>query len=261
MFLYMSSHGVAGPDLSAYALFEDALANPYNRWSASLNVNLLATNLPVIGAGACWIFLDACQELVQDVLGQYDGVAGVILVKATAQEVANTRVRSLALAGSRFGHSAWGPDGPEPPYFTRALLRSFEACIDRDVAGEWVVTGERLLFHVPRVADAAFGDGQTEVEALSRFANHASFVKVANARVPVVIRTRNAADMAYLVSVTADDGVHVPIRSHPQQANCFLDVPPNGSAWQATPLFDGSCTYRPGKFFANPCAQVVYLEP
>ncbi|WP_233889751.1 caspase family protein [Paraburkholderia flagellata] len=260
MFFYMSSHGVAEADLSASGLLEDVLSNRFNQWDASLNIANLATNLPVIGAGACWVFLDACQELVESVLDEYDGLSGVVLVKASIKKITATRVRSLALAGSRFGQLAWGPDSRDPPYFTQALLRSFEACVDRDSNGAWVVTGERLLCNVPKVADAAFGYSTLDVEALAKFANQATLVTVQNARIPVVVRTDNLADMAYLTQIEASDGL-TSIKSAPLQTNCFLEVAPTGTEFEARPTFSGAQAYRPAKFHANPCAQIVRLLP
>ncbi|MCP3727117.1 caspase family protein [Paraburkholderia sp. CNPSo 3272] len=260
MFFYMSSHGVAEADLSVSGLLEDVLTNPFNQWGASLNIGNLATNLPVIGASACWVFLDACQELVDSVLSEYDGLDGVVLVKAKFGKIASTRVRSLALAGSRFGQLAWGPDSRDPPYFTQALLRSFEACVDRDSNGAWVVTGERLLCNVPKVADAAFGYSTLDVEALTKFANQATLVTVPHARIPVVVRTDNLADMAYLTLIEASDGLTF-IQSAPLQTNCFLEVAPTGTEFEARPTFSGAQAYRPAKFHANPCAQIVRLLP
>ncbi len=259
LFFYMSSHGVADQGVTASGLFEDVLENPYKKWSASLNVNALCLNLPVTKASACWVFFDACQELVPELLGANSGLAGVTLIDASPKEIANVKVRAIGIAGSFFGQKAWAPDGPLPPYFTQALLAGFRACVDRRDDGAWVVTAQRLVFGLKDVADAAFGYDGLPVQALSAFAASPELMTVAAPEVPVVVRTKNIADMAYLTHVTMADG-QTPAQIVPRTlTNCFTTIPPNGLSYEATGVFDPPMPYQPAKFIAVPCAKIVVL--
>ena len=187
MFFYMSSHGVADRDYTAAALFEDIRGTQFSKWSQSLNVNALALALPTTKAGACWVFLDACQEIVPSLLGQYSGTKGLTLIDASAQEMANATISSVSLVGSRFGQQGWAPRTADPPYFTQALLRGFEACVERPTNETWVVTGQQLQYHVRHVAEAAFGY-VLETQPLCVFAEEARLLRVPNPRIPVIVR-------------------------------------------------------------------------
>jgi hypothetical protein len=261
MFFYMSSHGVADKNFTASGLFEDVLTSKFTKWRASLNINALALNLPVCGAGACWLFLDACQELIPSILGQNNGASGVILVEASPTEMANIKVQALALAGSRFGQSAWAPDEPEPPFFTQALLESFGCCVD-DPQGQndWVVTGEKLAHHIPDVANAAFGNEDLEVTALSPFAASYEFARVVSPSVPVVVRTNDRADMDVMINLTVDDGNGWNATVEPKEQSCFVRVKP-GLKYNASASFHPPTIYPSAPFTARACGQSVVLKP
>jgi hypothetical protein len=261
LFFYMATHGVADHNITASGLFEDVLSNRYKKWSASLNVNSLCLTLPVTKASACWVFFDACQELIPDLLGTNDGLAGVTLVDATPKDIANVKVRAVGIAGSLFGQNAWAPNGPQPPYFTQALLEAFNACVDRRDDGAWVVTAQRLLFSIPDVAAASFGYEALPVQSLSAFASSPELMTVAAPKVPVVVRTKDIADMAYLQHVTMTDGKNPPLVVPRTLTNCFARLPPDGLCYEATGVFDPPMAYQTAKFVAAPCARIVVLMP
>jgi hypothetical protein len=257
LFFYMSSHGVADRDYTGAGLFEDIGQTRYNRWSQSLNINALATALPITGAGACWVFLDACQEIVPSLLGQYNGTAGLTLIVPTAQQLANTTVRTMSLAGSRFGQQGWAPLGPEPPYFTQAVIRAFRACIELGSDGNWFVTGQQLQYHVRDVADCAFGYN-VETEPLSVFANETYLLRVDDPSIPVVVRTRELNHMAEVRHITCN-GAGPPILKTPEKQSCFFEVPPDGLTYSAAAIFQTERVYKPGRFVGRPCHQRVEL--
>lgn len=261
LFFYIASHGVADRDLSASALFEDVRARKWNRWAQSLNVNVLAQYLPATGAAGCWVFLDACQEIVPEILGQTDGASGLILIKATPQQMATTTVRSFALVGSRFGQAGWAPSGAQPPFFTQALLKSFEACVEPRVGGGWTVTAQQLMFNIPKVAEAALGYEQLEIGALNPFAQAAHLLRVDAPKIPVVVRTQNRDDMLRATQIEAVDDQGASILGELRDKNCFLSVPPSGRPFTTTATFADTTTYAPAVFQAQACAQIVELCP
>lgn len=64
LFLYVCSHGVAGRDEGALAVLEDINPDGLNPWSELLDIGSMARHVPAkCGAGAVWIFMDACQEV------------------------------------------------------------------------------------------------------------------------------------------------------------------------------------------------------
>lgn len=259
LFFYMSSHGVADRDFTGAALFEDVRASKFNKWGQSLNINALAVALPTTGAGACWVFLDACQEIVPSLLGQYNGASGLTIIAATAQEIANTPIRTMSLAGSRFGQQGWAPATAAPPYFTQALLRGFEACVERPTNGGWVVTGQQLQYHVRHVADAAFGY-TLETQPLCIFADEARLLRVPNPRIPVVVRTVNRAHMSSVLNITCSSG-GPPLVEQPRNQACFFELPPDGLTYSAAATFNVALAYQPATFEAKPCYQNVELVP
>ena len=131
MFFYMASHGIVDSSCAAFALLEDVNSNRFSPWEQSLNIKNLATGLPTIEAGACWVFLDACQEQLPDAMDRIDGTGGLCLLRPTSKHLAKrSEVQSCALAGSRYGGVANSPVS-DPPYFTQALLRGLEgACVE-----------------------------------------------------------------------------------------------------------------------------------
>ncbi|MBD8640253.1 caspase family protein [Sphingomonas sp. CFBP 13733] len=207
-FFYMSTHGVSD-GANALGLCEDVLSNPRRRWSQSLNVSTLALGLtsPLGKAFRGWIFLDACQEIAPDLLGSPTGLPGLHLIEfgvAAATKASN----SIAIAGSRMGGKAWAPTGEEAPFFTQALIEGMEnACVEDVPDVGWAVTATRLIFDLPRVAEATFGRRGIESEPLTRFNQPlVGLLKVAAPMIPVAISTEVEAHLSQAsVTVRRDD--------------------------------------------------------
>lgn len=261
LFFYMSSHGVADSAATAAGLFENVLENPHNKWAQSLNVNTLALLLPLTGAGACWVFLDACQEIVPSILGQYNGAGGILLINGNPADLANTKSRSVALAGSRFGQKGWAPIAAKPPFFTQALLSSFTACVEPQAGGGWAVTGKQLLFGLREVADASLGHSTLETEPLVPFAQPVRLLNVEKPLIPVVIRTKIRADILKARGIKVVCPANVPQPVTQENMDFFTFVPPDGVQYTVVADFDPPLSYAPQPFYGQPCAQIVELAP
>jgi hypothetical protein len=268
MFFYMASHGVAVPG-AALGLFEDALSNPHKKWSQSLNVTTLSMGLHVAGAERAWVFLDACQEVVPEMLGQVTGTSGIHLIDYGVTDLVQVGGRKpVALAGSRLGASAWAPTNGDPPYFTQALLVGLSSCCVEPIQDlGWAVTGEKLLFSLGRVAEAALNWSGLEAEALYIFHEPGvALLRVPDPKVPVKIRTNIAAHLVHAASgqATCDDpAVAVMIWPKNEELSWRFEVEAN-TRRQYTASFAfpaGGPAYRPRTFDAMPPAQVVVLQP
>ena len=74
LLLYICSHGVAGRDHGALAVLEDVDPGGFNSWSELLDVGSMARYIPAkCKAGAVWIFLDACQEVLDELKDKVGG--------------------------------------------------------------------------------------------------------------------------------------------------------------------------------------------
>ena len=190
MFFYMSSHGVADRDMSAVGLLEDVGAGRYARWAASVNVSQLAQDLPMTGASACWVFLDACQQVIQDVLNIARGIAGVTTIQPDAIDRMNYPLRTASLAGSRYGDFALAPNAPEPPYFTKALLKALDLCGEPAPGQKWVVTGKQIINAIHAIAEVANAYSGLKTEPMNVFNDDVVLIKRDHqADVPVLVRT------------------------------------------------------------------------
>lgn len=266
MLFYMASHGIAGHDV-ALGLFEDVFSNQFKKWSCALNVSILAQGLRTVGTGRPWVFLDACQEVVPERLGQVNGLAGLNLIEFTVQQLVNTS-QSFGLAGSRLGGKAWAPTDGKPPYFTQALLEGMRnACVEPVAGLGWAVTGERLLFSLKQVAEAALDWRGLDTQPLTQFNDSGvALLKVANPLVPVVVRTETEAHMAKVVKGRAvcDDAAvpDVPWARAKKSLTWSFSVEAHRKrSFKAEIEFkNGKPIYLAGEFDALPPGQVVVLR-
>lgn len=263
MFFYMASHGVVERDRSALGAMEDLGVVPRRRWSQTLNVQHLAVSLPVTGAQSCWVFLDACQEVIPELIEQYDGAQALILMTPSLQELTQVSVRSVALAGSRFGGMAWAPTNGDPPWFTQALIQGLSGCCVDAIDGlGWVVSGQQILFGLAKVANAALDYPGLNTEQLTNFNQIAGLVKVAQPMIPVAVRTQIEGHINQAQSVTADDGNGTIETRADNEMTWRFRVEPSGRMFTARALFGpGGPVYQDGRFPAQPPAQVVELRP
>lgn len=268
MFFYMSSHGIATED-AALGLLEDVLSEDWRKWSQSLNVTTLSQGLLTRGADRVWAFLDACQEVILDVLAMPSGPTGINLVEYTVGDLIRLKRKPVALAGSRFGGKAWAPTDGRPPYFTQALLEGLKnACVEPLPGLGWVVTGQQIMFGLESVANAALDWTGLQTEPLHKFNESGlGLLSIPAPKVPIKISTSTEAHFARVVNgsaVSDDNGA---------PAVAWAANPDGELAWRftvdanrrrqftATLAFkDGQPQYQPQAFDAMPPAQVVVLK-
>ena len=261
LFFYMSSHGAVERDATALALLEDVGTNPNRPWSQSVNVSNLAAALPKTGAGACWVFLDACQEDITDLAKQIGGAQGVTIITYNLQDLANAKIRSIGLAGSRFGGKAWAPTDGKAPFFTQALIEGMSgACVEAMDTLGWVVSGRQLFYGLTDVADAAFDYPALETEPIAMFNKPAALVKVADPKVPIAVRTAIESHLGAATKVFADDGAGTRYDRADNELTWRFRVFPDGRKYSATAEFPpGGPSYQPKQFAALAPAQIVVL--
>lgn len=194
MIFYIATHGVVEPE-RVIALLEDVGKNPASPWRQSLDVTSIARGLPAFGAQASWVFFDACQEVVSDIMEAVAGAQALVPINPTITQMAAGRNRPcFALAGSRFGGKAYAPNADDPPYFTQALLAGLGyACIEAVQGEGWVVTSKQLQYHLPDVANAVLDYTSLETEPLKAPARNMPFLRPLNPQVPVAVRTGSSA--------------------------------------------------------------------
>lgn len=168
-FLYFCSHGVAGRDESGLLLLEDIHSRAGDQWAQLLDVKLVAQNLPArIKAENVWLFMDACQEKIDDLADQVGGASGIDPVKVSSRDLVRHRGKSLALAAARFGTTTQAPADGGVAYFTQALIDGLtNCCVDRR-GGKWRIPSKQLQSELGTVARAA---GYPPIEVTSLVAS------------------------------------------------------------------------------------------
>jgi hypothetical protein len=191
LIFYGCAHGVTDRDESALMLLEDVWDNPNARWEKCLNVAGLAKYLPAAtGAGACWVFLDACQELQDDVVNQLDGVSGIQLVRATVRQMQETCVRSVSVAAARYGTLTLAPRNGGIAQFTRALLEGLGNCCVEQTINGWEVSSKELLNGAIRqVGLACYGDNLEPVSLNTAPGDNYFLLAVDDPQIPIMVTT------------------------------------------------------------------------
>lgn len=268
MIFYIATHGVVEPE-RVIALLEDVGKTLTSPWRQSLDVSSIARGLPAFGAQASWVFFDACQEVVPDLIEAAAGAQAFVPLNPTVTQMAAGRNRPcFALAGSRFGGKAYAPNAQEPPYFTQALLAGLGyACIEPLQGEGWVVTSKQLQYHLSDVANAVLDYATLETEPLKAPARNMPFLRPVSPRVPVAVRTSVDAHLslaALLEAVCSDASIPSQTRQGPGGALTWrFDVRPHQShRYTARATFaGGEPAYQPADFAAMPPAQIVVLRP
>ena len=260
LLFYMSSHGVVDNALSAIAILEDFRSNPDAPFSDAIDVSQLGRGLSSKPAGAYWVFLDACQEIT-DLVNQPDGSGALMLLTPQIQKLANPNgTPCLCLAGSRFGGRAWAPNGNAPPFFTQALLDAMtRSGVTKVPKLGWVVTGQRLIYDLAKVADAALGILGLETEPLRSTARDPALVKLASPDIPVVVRTEVEAHLQGLELAALDAAGNRIAFKQKGSAEWRFRVPADGSRYRIEPAAGGSPQYGGEVFDADPAAQIISL--
>lgn len=204
---YGCSHGVAERDQGGLLVLEDVLSSRNNPWNQLLDVHGMASFLPAKKRGSdVWVFLDACQEVIPNLVQTVGGATPYLPVTATVVEQAKPQVRdSFTLAGSKFGGFAKAPKKGGVAYFTEALLHGLEkSCVER-IQNNWSVTGKELLFGLDKVSFAAYGTTVTP-KPFRGYNEDGILLHVKDPEFPVLVRTIPEK----LMKSATDVGLHRP---------------------------------------------------
>lgn len=204
--IYGCSHGVAGRDETGLLVLEDVGSSVANRWAQVLNVKFVASSLPArLQASSVWIFMDACQEVLVDLVDQVDGVTGLKPISVSFREVARSRVRSVAIAAAHYGGVTQAPVAGGTAYFTEALLDALgHSCVEV-VDGRWKVTAKELPFAIERIA-AARGLQTVEASVMTIDTRASALLSVEAPNVPVHVASIPARMLEHATSAYLHDG-------------------------------------------------------
>ncbi|RWB32211.1 MAG: caspase family protein [Mesorhizobium sp.] len=261
MFFYMASHGVTDSDTTAVAVLEDIRSINHRPWAQSINITQLASALPTLQADGCWVFLDACQEVIPTLFQQINGAQSPALITPDITALTRRRTSSVSLAGSRLGTSAWAPTDGSPPFFTQALIEGLSgASVEYTNTDGWVVTGQQILFTLSRIANAALNNTDLQTESLTQFNRDVKLLRVPHPQIPVVVRTAVESHMLAAVSVTASDGNGRIFTKNDAEMAWRFRVDPDLARYTTSAQFPaGNPPYQDQVFTAAPPAQIVEL--
>jgi hypothetical protein len=187
--------------MRCFVVCEDYNERPASKTRYLLNISSIALALPAAKrAGAVWIFVDACQEVLEELVGIVGGVRGIEPVQADLDQLTTWPVRSTAVGAAAFGQFAYAPVVGGLAYFTEALLHGLEHCCVEAQAGTWHATTRQLLFSLD---DVAFARNSRAIRSsvLCSPSGNLRLMRVDNPRIPVAISTRPEAMMASALQV------------------------------------------------------------
>lgn len=158
MLFYGCSHGLADRDSEGLMVLEDVKSNT-NKWKQVLNVGSMATGVPIhCRPGAAWFFLDACQELLPEIVDQIRGVQGIIPAPVGAIERRRFNqeggIRPLVM-GTEYGLKTYAGQR-DVAYFTQALLEGIERYCFEPRGPLFLITGRKLAMGVPELSLSLF---------------------------------------------------------------------------------------------------------
>jgi len=158
MLFYGCSHGLADRDSEGLMVLEDVKSRT-NKWRQVLNVSSMASGVPIrFRPGAAWFFLDACQELLTDIVDQIRGVVGIQPVPVTATERREYNMHGGArplVMGTDYGLRTYaGKEGVA--FFTQALLEGIERYCFEPRGARYFITGRKLAQGVPELSLSLF---------------------------------------------------------------------------------------------------------
>jgi hypothetical protein len=243
IFFYSTSHGVAGRDEVGLLVLEDAGSDEGDKWAQLLDVKSVAQYLPARAkAGNVWIFMDACQEVLEELKDQAGGLNPLRPVTVSSTAMALYPVRSTALAAARYGTQTHAPRAGGVAYFTQALLDGLgQSCVEKR-GGQWRVTAQQIVYGLERVARAA-GVPPIETTPLLIDTRAGHLLTLANPSIPVHIVSRptqlvGTASSAYLLGQDS-----TPQFAKQPNVDWRFRVPASPDAYQIhVDAFDGALT-------------------
>lgn len=192
LFFYGASHGVASESETALLVCEDYKVNPHKKSHGLLSVDSIARAAHVMReASASWVFLDACQEVSEDLQKLVKEVKPVTPAEMDFDELRKSNVKSVSAVGSQFGGKAYADAAGGVAYFTQALLAGLTGCCVEQDGDEWFVSGYSLSDRIEDIADILYDNA--EPLRTSRLGGDSGrgyrLMRAANPRAPVAVST------------------------------------------------------------------------
>lgn len=211
LFFYGCSHGVTDRDRTGLMVLEDVNSDDDAEWAQLLNVATMADWIPVKKDPAgSWFFLDACQEVLGDIVDQIQGESGIQPIKARAPDIARfnekRRPKPVAL-GVAYGQKTFAPSEGGLAYFTEALLYGLTTSCVEFSQGEYFTVGRKVVEGVEDIAKARFGRSQsTTVFGQDSHQARYQLCQVLNPKVPLRIERRDIGGMRAASNLSLSNG-------------------------------------------------------
>ena len=201
LFLYCCSHGLAGLEERGFLVCEDYNVFPHNTPAYLLNVGSMAKSLPAaLKAGSVWIFMDACQEVLDELLLLDGGVGGIQPARADIRAQVSWSVKSTAIVAAQLGQLAYAPPLGGVAYFTETLLHGLEKCCVESLNGEWFVTSRLIENTLAQLADV-LNIKTVSTSRLTDTQAHHKLMLIDQPHIPVAIATKPETLMTNAVQV------------------------------------------------------------
>jgi len=262
LFLYCCSHGLAGLDERGLLVCEDYNSVRHNKPGFLLNVGSMAKSLPAaLKAGSVWVFMDACQEVVDELLDLDGGVGGIQPARAGLRDQVNWPVKSTAIVAAQLGHLAYAPVNGGKAYFTETLLHGLEKCCVESFNGQWFVTSRLIENTLSQLSDVL--DVQNvSTSRLTDTQPHHRLLPISQPKVPIAIATRpetlmTQADKAEIKPRRpGSDPIEVKVG---QDATWRCELPLDERQYEVCLSYDGQDT-RQQEFDLDPPSVFVRIE-
>jgi len=188
-FLYCCSHGLAGRDERGLLVCEDYNVLPHSTTGFLLNVGSLAMALPsAVEAGCVWIFMDACQEVLDELVDKPGGVGGIEPVESDVQKITNWPVKSTAIVAAQLGQLAYAPEDGGTAYFTQTLLHGLEKCCVESQNGKWFVTSRQIENTLAQLSDV-LDVRNVETSRLTNIQPGHKLMMIEEPKIPIAVAT------------------------------------------------------------------------
>ncbi len=201
LFLYCCSHGVAGVEERGLLVCEDYNERETNKPAYLLNIGSMANSLPAANrAGSVWIFMDACQEVLDELLDLRGGVGGIQPARAGIRDQVSWPVKSTAIVAAQLGQLAYAPPAGGVAYFTETLLHGLENCCVEAHNGQWVVTSRQMQNTLEKLA-LVLNSRAISTSRLGNTQAHHRLLPINDPQIPVAISTKPEALMTNATQV------------------------------------------------------------
>ena len=157
LFFYGASHGLATTAETALLVCEDYKSIPREKSHGLLSVDSIVRAAPAeTKAGASWVFMDACQEISQDLLGLANGPSAIRPAELDVTQTSKSFQKSISVFSSVFGGKAYAHKAGGLAYFTEALIEGLSGCCVKLEGDEWYVSGKSLADRIEDILDILY---------------------------------------------------------------------------------------------------------